>query len=69
MSLAVRSPVFKAMFAQHWSEQAASSSSSSSDGSAITIEGTAPAAFKQLLRFAYTGHGPSSRRLRARKIA
>ena len=54
--LAARSPVFEAMFAQHWSEPAASSSSSSAEGGgAIAIEGTAPAAFKQLLRFAYTG--------------
>lgn len=54
--LAARSPVFEAMFARHWSEQAASSSSGSAEGGgAIAIEGTAPAAFKQLLRFAYTG--------------
>ena len=47
--LGVRSPVFNAMFAQHWSASAASGTC------AITIEGTPPAVFQQLLRWAYAG--------------
>jgi len=69
--LATRSPVFKAMLAQHWSAQpgaAASSSSSSSSSSsegggaaaaaavtAIEVEDVEPAVFRQLLRWLYTG--------------
>ena len=45
--LSVRSPVFNAMFAQHWS--------AASGTGAITIEGTPPAVFQQLLRWAYAG--------------
>ena len=63
--VATRSPVFKAMLAQHWSAQpgaaasSSSSSSSSSEGggaaSAIEVEDVEPAVFKQLLRWLYTG--------------
>ena len=45
--LGVRSPVFKARFAQHWS--------AAPETCAIAIEGTAPAVFRQLLRWAYAG--------------
>ena len=55
--LTARSPVFAAMLAERWggAVAAASSSSSSEARCTIAIENTAPAAFKQLLRFVYTG--------------
>ena len=56
--LTARSPVFAAMLAERWGGAAAAASSSSSSSEArctIAIENTAPAAFKQLLRFVYTG--------------
>ena len=61
--LVARSPMFKAMLADHWNGGSGSSSSSSSSSAsssgggsaAIPIEGTEPAVFKQLLRWIYTG--------------
>jgi hypothetical protein len=53
--LMARSPVFATILAERWGAAAAASSSSSDAAAPVPLDGTNPLAFKQLLRFLYTG--------------